>query len=46
MSRGAQSLTIPIVADSGTGELTGIAGSMSIDIVDGQHHYTIDWTLT
>jgi hypothetical protein len=45
MGGGEQSLTIPIVPDSGTGELAGIRGSMHIDIVDGQHHYTIDWTL-
>lgn len=44
MTRGEQSLTIRIVPDSGTGELVGIAGTMSIQIVDGQHHYTIDWT--
>jgi hypothetical protein len=45
MNRGAQSLTISIVADSGTGELAGIAGSMGIQIVDGVHHYTLDYTL-
>lgn len=38
-------LTIAIVPDSGTDELTGITGSMAIRVVDGQHHYDIDWTL-
>lgn len=45
MVRGTQSLAITIVADSGTGELVGISGTMAIDIVDGQHHYTIDYEL-
>ena len=45
MNRGAQSLTISIVPDSGTGELAGIAGSMGIQVVDGVHHYTLDYTL-
>jgi hypothetical protein len=45
MSRGAPALTIEIVPDSGSGELAGIAGTMTITIVDGQHHYAIDYTL-
>jgi len=43
--RGAQSLTIAIVPDSGTGELRGIRGRMSIEIVEGRHHYSLDYTL-
>lgn len=43
--RGAQSLVISIVPDSGTGELCGIVGGMVIDIVDGQHHYKLDYAL-
>src|SRR4029079_5118566 len=35
MKRGEASLTVTVVADSGTGELVGLAGSMTIDIVDG-----------
>jgi hypothetical protein len=45
IDRGASSLTIAIVPDSGTGELAGIAGSMTIEIIDKQHHYGIDYTL-
>lgn len=42
MNRGARSLTIHIVPDSGTEALAGISGTMNIEIVAGQHHYEID----
>ncbi len=45
MNRGARALTVQIVPDSGTQELTGIAGSMSIEIVDAKHTYQLDYTL-
>ena len=45
MDRGKSSLTVSIVPDSGTGELKGISGSMTIDIIERQHHYTLDWSL-
>jgi hypothetical protein len=45
MNRGAPSLTITVVPDSGTGELTGIAGTFMINIVDGKHFYEFDYTL-
>lgn len=45
MNRGQQSLSIGIVPDSGTGALHGISGSMDIQIVDGQHYYTVDYEL-
>ena len=45
MTRGAPGLTITVVPDSGTGELEGIAGTMTIDLVEGQHSYTFDYTL-
>jgi uncharacterized protein DUF3224 len=45
MRRGAPQLTVTILADSGTGALTGIAGSFAIRIVDGQHFYDVDYTL-
>jgi hypothetical protein len=45
MNRGAQSLTITIVPDSGTGELTGISGAIAIQITEGQHDYTLDYDL-
>jgi hypothetical protein len=45
MNRGAASLSLTIVPDSGTGELLGIAGRMAIDITGGKHFYTLDYTL-
>ena len=45
MTRGAQDLVITIIPDSGTEELQGIAGTMTIDIKDGKHFYGIDYML-
>lgn len=45
MSKGTMSLHIDVVPGSGTGELVGIAGDFHIDIVDGQHHWSFDYTL-
>lgn len=45
MSQGEQDLSIDIVPDSGTGELLGIRGSMTIERRDGQHVYVLTYTL-
>lgn len=45
MNRGAPALLITVVPDSGTGELTGLAGTMAIQVDAGQHRYTFDYTL-
>ena len=45
MNRGAPSLSLAVVPDSATGGLEGLAGRMAIDIVDGKHFYTFDYTL-
>jgi hypothetical protein len=45
VSRGAQSLSIEVAPDSGTGELTGIAGSMTIKIEGGKHFYEFDYSI-
>lgn len=45
MTRGTPQLTIRIVPDSGTGDLAGIAGSMTIEIADGKHTYDLPYTL-
>ena len=45
MARGAPSLTVTVVPDSGTGALASLAGRMTIDIVDGEHRYAFDYTL-
>jgi hypothetical protein len=46
MSRGAATLTLTVVPDSGTGELTGLAGSMAIIIADGKHSYELEYALS
>jgi hypothetical protein len=45
MNRGAQQLSIVVVPDSGTEQLTGIAGVFSLTVVDGKHQYIFDYTL-
>ncbi|MDE0880707.1 MAG: DUF3224 domain-containing protein [Sphingomonas bacterium] len=42
---GDSDLSIVIAPDSGTGALTGIAGSLSIEIADGVHRYALSYTL-
>jgi hypothetical protein len=46
MTRGAPSLTITVVPDSGTDELAGLAGTMDIIIEDGKHTYAFTYTLS
>lgn len=45
MNRGAQQLLITVVPDSGTGQLAGIAGTMTITITEGKHFYDFEYTL-
>lgn len=45
MTKGKPDLTISVVPDSGTGELTGISGKMQIVIDAGKHSYVFDYTL-
>jgi hypothetical protein len=45
MKRGAASLTITVIPDSGTEELTGIEGKMNIIIDAGKHSYEFEYTL-
>jgi hypothetical protein len=45
MTRGAPQLVITVVPDSGTADLTGIAGTMTIEIANGKHSYRLDYTL-
>ena len=44
MTRGAPQLTITVVPDSGTGQLVGLAGKMTIRIADGKHFYDFEYT--
>ena len=39
MKRGAPTLSVLVVPDSGTGELTGLTGTLNINIVEGKHFY-------
>ena len=43
MNRGAPSLTITVVPDSGTDDLVGLTGTMAIIIADGKHSYQFDY---
>ncbi len=45
MTRGEPELTISVVPDSGTGELVGLAGRMTITIAGGKHSYDFEHTL-
>ncbi len=45
MNRGQPHLSIVVVPDSGTGELTGLIGTMTIVITDGKHFYDFQYTL-
>ena len=46
MTNGKPDLTILVAPDSGTGQLTGIAGKMTINIAaDGKHSYDFEYTL-
>jgi len=42
MTRGKGQLSVSVVPDTGTGELKGIAGNMSIEISGGNHSYVFD----
>ncbi|MEJ7710396.1 MAG: DUF3224 domain-containing protein [Pyrinomonadaceae bacterium] len=45
MTRGAQQLSVTVVPDSGTGQLAGLTGKMTINIADGKHSYDFEYTL-
>lgn len=45
MDRGAQHLELSVVPDSGTGELTGLAGTMAIRPIEGGYAYELSYTL-
>lgn len=45
MNRGAPQLMVTVVPDSGTEELTGLTGTMTIDIRDGKHFYRLEYAL-
>lgn len=45
MSRGVPRQSIVVVPDSGTDELTGIGGTLTITIVGGKHEYDFAYTI-
>jgi hypothetical protein len=45
MTRGAMEQIVTVVPDSGTGELTGLTGKMTITVENGAHNYRLDYTL-
>ena len=45
MNKGAPSLSVTVVPDSGTGELVGLAGEFTIIIAGGKHSYEFRYTL-
>ncbi len=46
MDRGAPTLTVNVMPDSGTGALTGLTGTMTINVApDGKHTYDFTYSL-
>ena len=45
MTRGEPQLSVTVVPDSGTGELTGLSGTMAIIIEAGNHAYEFEYAL-
>ena len=45
MTRGVPQMTVSVVPDSGTGQLVGLGGMMTIKIADGKHSYEFEYTL-
>lgn len=45
MTRGEPQMNIVVVPDSGTDQLTGLAGKMIINIADGKHSYDFEYTV-
>jgi uncharacterized protein DUF3224 len=45
MRRGEPQQNIIVVPDSGTGQLAGLSGRMTIKIADGKHSYDFEYTI-
>jgi hypothetical protein len=45
MTRGAPGLSVTVVPDSGTDNLTGLAGWMTIQVDAGKHSYEFEYTI-
>ncbi len=44
MTRGKGELSVSVVPDSGTGELKGLSGRMTIEIIEGKHLYGFEYS--
>lgn len=45
LTRGVPGLTISVVPDSGTDQLAGLTGKMSIEIANGKHSYVLEYSI-
>ena len=45
MTRGESQLSVTVVPDSGTGQLTGLSGQLTIKIAGSDHSYEFDYQL-
>lgn len=45
MTRGTPQLSVTVVPDSGTGQLSGLSGTMTIKIDAGKHSYDFEYRL-
>jgi hypothetical protein len=45
MTRGTPQLSVTVVPDSGTDQLEGLAGTLTIKIADGKHSYEFEYRL-
>ena len=45
MERGKPQQSITVIPDTGTDQLVGLVGQMTIDIIDGQHFYNFEYQL-
>ena len=45
MTRGEGEQNITVVPDSGTGELAGLKGRMTIEVSGGEHRYVLEYNL-
>jgi hypothetical protein len=45
MTRGVPQLSVTVVPDSGTGQLAGLTGTLTIKIEGGKHFYDFEYTI-
>ena len=45
LNRGVPEMSVTVVPDSGTGQLVGLTGKMTINIAEGKHSYDFEYTL-